>query len=688
MRFFVRIIFLMCMVFFSAYAASGQIANFTADYTAGCAPLVVHFTNTSTGATSYSWNLGNGATPIIANPSTSYTTPGTYTVTLTAYSGGSSSTHTITITVYPVPTVNFYANDTSVCPGTPVTFTSNSLGGVAGPLTYTWNFGDGYAGSSATPSHPYLSPGTYNVTLSVINAQGCISSLTKSVYMHVFTPAVVNFTASPNYFCTAPGVAVFNNLTTGTPGITYYWSFGDGGSSTSASPTHSYTAAGTYTVKLIATDGNGCTDTFTRPSYIGVGNLTAGFSFISPSCVNSSVTFINTSNAHTSSSWSFGDGGRDTANNPTHAYSAPGIYTVTLIVSDGYCYDTIVHTITISPGPATSFIISPGASCPAPTTLTFIGTAPAGSSVTWLYGGGATGSGATASHTYANDGIDTISMVTVSAGGCRDTITQVDTIHNLISSIGAVPSSGCVPLTVPFSLTLITTQPNPTPQPYPYGVASYSWNFGDGSAPSSASAPSHTYTAVGVYTAILTGVTGNGCPFSDTMKIYVGTPPTVTFTAVPTHVCAGVPVIFTASHTGTVTDYIWAFGDGDSQIDSTNTASQYGMPGSPNKVTAYYNGCPSIPYVINNYITVDSPSSLFSFGYSCLPPTQVTFTNNSLGADSFLWLFGDGTTSTVWDPTHNYSSLSNYTVKLTTYNAASGCHDTGNGQHQPYTAYT
>ncbi len=140
MKQFTRIALVFILFFLSGYAVSGQTASFTEDYISGCSPLVVHFTNTSTGATSYTWNLGNGVSTGTTNASTSYTAAGTYTVTLTAYNGSSSSVSTVIITVYPTPTVSFYADDTAVCPGVPVTFTSTSSSGVAGPMTYILNF--------------------------------------------------------------------------------------------------------------------------------------------------------------------------------------------------------------------------------------------------------------------------------------------------------------------------------------------------------------------------------------------------------------------------------------------------------------------------------------------------------------------------------------------------------------------
>ena len=105
MRSFFLKIFIFLSIFITAHAAHALTANFTADHINGCAPLVVSFTNSSTGATSYYWDLGNGTNSTLTNVSGSYITPGTYTVTLTAYNGSSSTTHTLTITVFPSPIV-------------------------------------------------------------------------------------------------------------------------------------------------------------------------------------------------------------------------------------------------------------------------------------------------------------------------------------------------------------------------------------------------------------------------------------------------------------------------------------------------------------------------------------------------------------------------------------------------------
>jgi PKD repeat protein len=144
------LIALLCII---THLANGQLAaSFTADDTASCAPLRVHFTNTSTGATHYSWDLGNATPPVLTtDASGSYLTAGTYTVTLTAYNGGSISVYTMMIRAYAAPTVNFTASPTSLCPGLPVTFTNATVANAWGPVTYSWNFGDGGGSSAISP---------------------------------------------------------------------------------------------------------------------------------------------------------------------------------------------------------------------------------------------------------------------------------------------------------------------------------------------------------------------------------------------------------------------------------------------------------------------------------------------------------------------------------------------------------
>lgn len=676
------LVIILCL--FSASAMASP-ADFEADYTSGCSPLVVHFHPSTACATcTYSWNFGN-STPIVGGTSvsTTYIAVGTYTVTLTVHDGATTYTQTKVITVYPSPTPSFTTDDTAVCPGSTVTFTNTSLSGVAGPMTCTWNYGDGSPMGTGSPSsHVYSTSGNYNVTLVVTNAQGCTSSLTKMAHIHVYTPPVANFNASSVSVCDPPGSITFNSTSSGTPPLSYEWTFGDGGTGIGPTPSHPYTTPGTYSVKVVVTDANGCKDSVTRANYIFVGSVTATFTAPTTACVFSNVTFPNTSSTHTSRIWNYGDGSpTDPSFNGSHTYLTTGTYTVKLIVFNGGCSDTITHVINIVTGPSGSFNISPSDPCPAPTTLTYTSTAPAGTLVSWLFDGGSPGTGTPINHTYSTNGVKTVTMIlTDPVTGCKDTVVKKDTIYDMIFTATATPYHGCKPLPVTFGTTLFTSQPLSIAHPYPFPITSYTWDFADGSAPGSGATPTHVYTAVGTYTASVTAVTSNGCTITTTVQIEVGAPPVATFTATPTHICykSTAHVDFTATViTGPVDSFVWSFGD-DMGYDNTGTHSHvYSMPGVWTvTLTPYYNGCPGTPFVRTNYITIDSPKAIIAKTFNCSPPTRVTFGDSSLGDNTHLWMFGDATTSTLDNPVHDFPALSTYTVKLATYNAASGCRDT------------
>ncbi len=654
-------------------------AGFTVDFSSGCAPHVVHFTNTSTGATSYSWDLGNGVITPTTNPSTSYLTAGTFTVTLTASSGSTSDTHTMVITVHPLPTVDFRASDTTICPGASVTFTNLSTPGVPGGMTYAWNFGDGSGSTAANPTHAFSTTGMYNITLVVTNTAGCQRIFTKPAYIEVLSPPYPSFFASPASVCNPPGAITFVNTTTGIAPLSYLWDLGAGMISSAPSPTATYSVPGLYDVRLTVTDGQGCVATLLRPAYVFVGDITAAFSGPATVCLDEAVVFTNTSSAHLSRTWSFGDGVTDTSFTGNHSYSSPGTYTVTLSINNGHCVDVVTHTITVAPPPVAVVTRTPLEPCPAPVSLSYSATAPSGSTLLWLFEGGAFGTGTTASHGYATNGVKETKLVVTDALGCVDTVIHRDTIYDFVVKGYAYPDHGCVPLFVNFSVDAVTYQPDSSSHTYPYPITSYTWDFGDGSPVlSGGSLTNHTYTATGIYIASITLVTANGCVNTDTMMVRVGSPPTVTFTASPTHVCYGDSVYFTATVlTGTVTNFEWSFGDGSGTSSSTGITHIYSYPGTFSvTLTPVHNGCPGPPYVMPGVIIVDSPMAVIKDSLMCSPATRVAFTNMSLGADTHIWFFGDGTSSTLDDPIHDYPAISVYTVTLTTHNIASGCRDT------------
>jgi serine protease len=162
------------------------VAAFTGTPTSGTAPLTVNFTDQSTnGPTSWAWTFGDGGTSTAQNPSHSYTSAGSYTVTLTATnaygSDGETKTNYITVTAPPTdpPVAAFYGTPTSGNVPLTVVFTDQSTNS---PTSWSWTFGDGGTSTLQNPSHTYTTAGTYTVALTATNAYGS-NTLTKTNYI-------------------------------------------------------------------------------------------------------------------------------------------------------------------------------------------------------------------------------------------------------------------------------------------------------------------------------------------------------------------------------------------------------------------------------------------------------------------------------------------------------------------------
>jgi len=239
-------------------------ADFTANATSGCSPLTVQFAQQATGgATTFQWDFGNGNTSNLPNPGVIYVNPGTYTVTLTVSDGTDNATETKTgyITVFADPTADFDLNPMGGC--APLTVTPNDLSvpGDGNIVDWTWDFGDGTVLTGPNPAHTYTVPGTYDVSLSVTDANGCRDDQLRPDLVSVTDgpSATVDFTLPT--LCQLPYTVDFTANVTGTGPFAYVWNFGDGGSSTQANPSHSYAAPGTYTVELVVSDAGGCATT-------------------------------------------------------------------------------------------------------------------------------------------------------------------------------------------------------------------------------------------------------------------------------------------------------------------------------------------------------------------------------------------------------------------------------------------
>ncbi|RYE16577.1 MAG: PKD domain-containing protein, partial [Sphingobacteriales bacterium] len=668
-----RLYTLLCIVagmLLSEVSYGQLIANFTSNTTGGCSPILVQFTDQSTGnPTSWLWNLGNGTTSTLQNPSSTYITPGLYTVTLTVSSGPSSNTKTLTsyINVLPAPFANFVVSDSTLsCPPKTVQFTNLSIPGSTGSATYLWDFGDGTTSTASNPSHTYTTGGNYNVSLSVTNSSGCLKIKSKAQYVLVSQKPAPDFTALNNNSCSLPTTVVFTNTTIGA--VSYLWDFGNGNTSTAANPTQTYVSGGSYTVRLIATNANGCKDTITKPGFVNIGPLVASFSKSSTStCVGSSVFFTNTTTPGAgNSTWYFGDGTSATTANPSKAYTTPGTYTVKLVVNYNNCSDSTTQTIVVHPSPSAQFSATPTDWCSAPKAVQFTNLSIGASTYNWNFGNGSTAISANPTHTYTSLGSYTVTLVATSINGCKDTLVQPAYV-NLVKpevTLSFTPANSCAPSTVTLTANVVSNQP----------ITSYFWDYGDGTSGPGGATVSHLYPNgyVTYFPKVIVN-TASGC--SDTSALVVlpiGAPVTAGFTATPTTICPGQTVFFTNTTTFSAGNplYYWTFGDGSTSTlpNPSHTYTNQGVY----TVTLFAdnNGCTSM---FTMQITVNPPFANFTPNYSCSDRKKVTFTNTSTGGTFISWDFGDGTTSSQTNPNHTYTNFGTYDVQLLVVNGPTGC---------------
>ena len=224
------------------------------------------FTNHSTaGASAYLWNFGDGTTSTAANPTKSYTNSGNYSVQLMATYNNVNYYVNKTVYVNPAPVCgfNYYAATNT---GNSYTFQSTSYIS-SGYADYTWDFGDSSTANGTNPLHTFGHNGSYTISMTAMSDKGCSCSSTQNITVTVSVPFVMgsmNFSVNNSTQCLTGNSFYFNNNSNNISAATYSWDFGDGNTSTTFSPTHSYSNSGTYVVSLIATvSGNIFTKTQT-----------------------------------------------------------------------------------------------------------------------------------------------------------------------------------------------------------------------------------------------------------------------------------------------------------------------------------------------------------------------------------------------------------------------------------------
>jgi PKD repeat protein len=396
-----------------------------------------------------------------------------------------------------------------------VNFTSPGAGDPDGTANYEWDFGDGSPTSSAqNPTHTYTAQGTYTATLTVTDDNG--ASASSSVVIEVGPPnqvPVAVVTAMPESGKT-PLLVSFDATGSSDPDgsiSSYEWDFGDGGAATGATPTHTYTAAGTYEATVTVTDNQDATDSASVTITVVDNVAPTAEAAVDPTSGKSLFTSFSFSSAGSADSdgtitgyhWDFDDGTFSTSPNPSHIYNVAGEYAVTLTVTDD-SGDTDTATVEVSVA-------------------------------------------------------DNVAPTAVA---------------------GVTPSNGKTNITSFAFSSAGSEDPDGT-------IASYSWNFGDGGPASSNPNPTKVFGSAGVYEVVLTVTDDNGATATNAVTVTVADniAPTVNPTVNAISGTTATNFNFTANAAdpdGTVTAYLWTFGDGTFATTANPVNKKYNAPGTYN----------------------------------------------------------------------------------------------------------
>jgi PKD repeat protein len=644
----------------------------------GLFPLNVSFNaSSSLNTLNYNWSFGDGTyqNDTYSNTSYNYTTGGNYTVTLVTsnIAGTANVTHYVYVAS---PTVaNFTTNVTGGVNPVTVQFNQTSVNAT----WWNWSWGD-YTWTNTTDpnaanaTHIFEFEHNYTVNLTTSD-MGYGSDSLNNFTIYVEPRPLASFTAEPQNG-PFPVTVYFTDTSQYNP-IEWNWSFGDGTYSSDENPNKTYTTGGNYTVSLTVWNFV-ANDTVTYNDLISIYNVTQpGFmgsplSGLFPLAVQFNVTTPN-DNA-TTWNWNFGDGStHGTTQNITHVYTSGGIYNVTETASNSHnsTFSELINYVIVYNTTTTNFTAN-NTIGQIPLAVQFNDTSSNATTWYWDFGDSYASTQQSPLHVYYYPGYYTVSH---SSSNPYDT-TWLNRSEYINASPVAAPvanftenvSAGFEPLAIMFNDTSTGFVPeyNETQPGY---NATWNWSFGDG-VYSGLPNNTHTYMEAGNFTVRLT-TSNDGGSTNTTTSVHVYNYAISNFTTDITSGLMPVQIKFT-DRSQNVSVYNLSFGDGtwyNTTIPFTNGYNKiYGSGGTyvANLYVAnpYSSDISNVTIIVYN-TTYSNFTVNNTVGYI---PLSIAFTDTSVNATNWYWMFGDGSTNTSQNPVHTYTNAGLYSVNHLAYN--------------------
>lgn len=385
-------------------------------------PVIGNITNNSTGGTDYFWDFGNFVSSTLTNPIVTYIDPAIYDLKLIVTNQfGCQDSLTRIVNIDGIPVADFSIPPYDSCFPSLVSFVNTSQNAAF----ISWYFGDGNVSSLNNPTNLYTVPGDYTVKLIVENNLGCVDSLSQLVRVFPVPTADFNFFAADS--CKIPAQVSTINSSFGA--TNYQWNFGNNFNSTLTNPSTFYATAGTYFVKLIATNQYGCSDSLIKDITIyspPIANFTLSDLDM---CEGDNFTATSLSLLADSVRWYMGDGNEYTNNVIVHEYEDVGDYFISLVAyGQGGCSDTMFAPlpVVVNVTPTANFnYINVEEEDKVNGTVDFINLSAFANSYFWILAPDSSTTLINPRYQYPSFGEFYVTLFAYNDNGCRDSISKL-----------------------------------------------------------------------------------------------------------------------------------------------------------------------------------------------------------------------------------------------------------------------
>lgn len=662
----------------------GPLAHFISN--GNCAtPYAYTFIGDIQEADYWKWDFGDGVVlnnSTNANVSHTYSAPGDYMVTLTAYNNTSGCQPYVDTAMVNVRNIfaSFVA-DQKVCAGVPVSFNAGGSQSVQGNCHngYIWYWGDNmppHTTSAPVDTHSYANGGNYSIKLIVRDINGCIDTVRADISVYDLQ---ANFTPDKYYGCMPLSINFTDSSYSDTTIVQWEWNFGDGNTSNLQNPSHTYTQSGVlyWQVRLIVTNSLGCKDTMYRIIQPSIPDASFFIQSSNNICKGDSVKFIANTMSGVTYSWNFGNGSVVNGNpNPSATYNSAGFFNVTLTVTDSIgctAFLTQPNLVYVQNYPNAGFVTTADTvfnKCyPLLISVTDTSIVNVFGSRDWDLGNGAATIGnVTVGTIYQAPGTYTITLIETTTNGCRDTVSRDIVVEGPLGDFNILQDTICKGQSITFSIKDTSD------------VVNFSWDFGDGTTSPGISPVTHQFNinppSGQTTVSLVLWSPDSACTATATHPIYIF--PVIADFAVSgtdSSFCRNEQITFTNTSQNAAVNF-WNLGDGTTYNGVAPPPHTYSAPGNYNVTLAIANsttGCTDT--IVRPIVILDLPEAIAAGGDTCLgDPVQLS----AGGGVSYIWTPSTGLSNdSIQNPVATPSVSTTYTVTVSDIN---GCSDNATAQ--------